>query len=70
MYESDKVSRKTVRRWRRNFKFRQNEENSERTVTVTDIINVSKVRKITKSDERYMIRNIVKAVGISLQQRH
>lgn len=41
-------------------------ENSERTVTVTDIINVLKVRKITESDERYMIRNIVKAVGISL----
>lgn len=70
MYESDKVSCKTVRRWRKNFKFRQNEENFERTVTVTDIINVLNVRKITESDERYMIRYIVKAVGISLQQRH
>lgn len=46
------------------------EKTSERTVTVTDIINVLNVRKITESDERYMIRNIVKAVGISLQQRH
>ena len=43
---------------------------SGRSVTATGKTNVSNVREIIENDGRYTIRDIVKAVGISLSSLH
>ena len=66
-----KLSYETVRRWRKKVhRFCQNAAKSGRPVSATGKNNVSKVRKIIKSDKRYTVRDIVKAVGITLSRVH
>ena len=69
VYGSDKV-----RSWRQKFltgtESVKDAAKSGQPVTVTGKNNVSKVKAIIESDGRYMIRNIAKAVGISLSQVH
>lgn len=74
VYGSDKVSYETVRRWRQKFltgtESIKDAAKSGRPVTVSGKTNVSKVKEIIESDGRYTIRDIAKAVGISLSRVH
>lgn len=66
--DSSKVE-KDISDWYRVFKF-MNTSKFGRPVTVTAWVNVSKVRKIIKGDDRCTIRDITKAVGLSLSWMH
>lgn len=69
---SDKVSYEIVRRWRRKFltviESVKDVEKSGQSVTIAVKANVSKFNVIIETDGRYTIRDIGKAVGISLSQ--
>ena len=45
-------------------------QNSRQPITATGKINVSQVKEIIKSDGRYTVRDIAKAVCISLSRVH
>ncbi|XP_062582211.1 histone-lysine N-methyltransferase SETMAR-like [Saccostrea cucullata] len=74
VYGSDKVSYETVHRWRQKFltgtESVKDAAKSGRPVTVSGKRNVSKVKEIIESDGRYTVRDIAKAVGISLSRVH
>ena len=74
VYGSHNVSYETVCRWRKKFhtgtKSVKDATESERLVTAIGGPNVSKVRQIIERDGRYTIRDIAKAVGISLSREH
>ena len=74
VYGSDKACYETVRRWTQKFLIGtesvNNAAKSGRPVTVTDKTNVSKVKEIIESDGWHTIRDISKAVGISLSRVH
>ena len=68
VYGSQNVSYVTVHRWGKKYYTGtvsvKDATKSGRPVIATGKTNVSKVREIIDSDGRYMIREIVKAVGI------
>lgn len=74
VYGSCKVSYETVRRWKKKFdtgvESVKDAGKSGRPVTATGKSNVSKVRDMIETDGRHTIRDIARAVGISLSRTH